>query len=113
MGKRESFSLVLYSEGHSNSDYVYTGEDTNYSVYEASVKRLVKKAVDGFNATVFAYGQTSSGKTHSMRGHAEEAGIIPLAVTDLFEEISGVSSFSNPLLTTATGKRFHLESNLH
>jgi centromeric protein E len=39
---------------------------------------------------VFAYGQTSSGKTHTMRGHAEEAGIIPLAVTDLFEEIASV-----------------------
>lgn len=73
-------------------DYVYTGEDTNYSVYEASVKKLVKKAVNGYNATVFAYGQTSSGKTHTMRGHAEEAGIIPLAVADLFEEISSVNN---------------------
>jgi len=71
-------------------DYVYTGEDTNYSVYEASVKKLVKKSVDGYHTTVFAYGQTSSGKTHTMRGHAEEAGIIPLAVADLFEEIATV-----------------------
>lgn len=71
-------------------DYVYTGEDTNYSVYEASVKKLVRKTVEGYNGTVFAYGQTSSGKTHTMRGHADEAGIIPLAIGELFEEISSV-----------------------
>lgn len=71
-------------------DYVYTGEDTNYGVYDASVKKLVRKTVDGYNGTVFAYGQTSSGKTHTMRGHMDEAGIIPLAVADLFEEISTV-----------------------
>jgi centromeric protein E len=71
---------------------MYTGEDTNYGVYDASVKRLVRKAAEGYNATVFAYGQTSSGKTHTMRGHADEAGIIPLAVADLFEEISQVIS---------------------
>jgi centromeric protein E len=71
-------------------DYVYTGEDTNYGVYDASVKKLVRKTVDGYNGTVFAYGQTSSGKTHTMRGHMDEAGIIPLAVADLFEEMSTV-----------------------
>jgi len=74
-------------------DYVYTGEDTNYSVYEASVKKLVRKTVDGYNGTVFAYGQTSSGKTHTMRGHTDEAGIIPLAIGELFEEISSVALF--------------------
>ena len=54
------------------------------------MKKIVRKAVNGYNGTVFAYGQTSSGKTHTMRGHAEEAGVIPLAVADLFEEISMV-----------------------
>ena len=61
-------------------------------MYEASVKKVVKKTVEGYNGTVFAYGQTSSGKTHTMRGHIEEAGIIPLAVADLFEEIASVHS---------------------
>ena len=32
-----------------------------------------------FNGTVFAYGQTASGKTHTMQGTAAEPGIIPLA----------------------------------
>ena len=38
------------------------------------------QVVSGFNSTVFAYGQTSSGKTHTMKGTADEPGIIPLAV---------------------------------
>jgi len=68
------------------------------------VKKLVKKAVNGFNATVFAYGQTSSGKTHTMRGHTEEAGVIPLAVADLFEEISSVPVFGNKTNTSIEEK---------
>lgn len=40
--------------------------------------------------TVFAYGQTNSGKTHTMRGSATEPGIIPLAVHDLFDIIQEV-----------------------
>jgi hypothetical protein len=89
-GKPGEFFFGGTSRDWTNVDYVYTGEDTNYGVYDASVKKLVRRAVEGYNGTVFAYGQTSSGKTHTMRGHTDEAGIIPLAVADLFEEISTV-----------------------
>lgn len=44
--------------------------------------------------TVFAYGQTNSGKTFTMRGSANEPGIIPLAVHDLFQRIQEVNSTS-------------------
>lgn len=40
--------------------------------------------------TVFAYGQTSSGKTHTMRGSKAEPGVIPLAIYDLFDIIQQV-----------------------
>lgn len=40
--------------------------------------------------TVFAYGQTNSGKTHTMRGSLTEPGVIPRAVHDLFDIIQGV-----------------------
>lgn len=56
-------------------------------VYESTTKELVDKALQGFNTTVFAYGQTSSGKTHTMRGTPAEPGIIPLAVSRVFELI--------------------------
>lgn len=43
------------------------------------------------SGTVFAYGQTNSGKTHTMRGSVAEPGIIPLAVHDLFLSIQEVT----------------------
>ncbi|KAK9041421.1 hypothetical protein V6N11_016523 [Hibiscus sabdariffa] len=62
------------------------GEDCKTGeVYEARTKEIVAAAVRGFNGTVFAYGQTNSGKTHTMRGSAAEPGVIPLAVHDLFD----------------------------
>ncbi|XP_039024894.1 kinesin-like protein KIN-7O [Hibiscus syriacus] len=61
------------------------GEDCKTGeVYEARTKEIVAAAVRGFNGTVFAYGQTNSGKTHTMRGSAAEPGVIPLAVHALF-----------------------------
>lgn len=37
--------------------------------------------------TIFAYGQTSSGKTHTMMGYDGEPGVIPLAVEEIFDYI--------------------------
>ncbi|KAJ4895343.1 Kinesin-like protein [Raphanus sativus] len=54
---------------------------------EEPVEDLFAAAVRGFNGTVFVYGQTNNGKTHTMRGSQSEPGIIPLAVNDLFENV--------------------------
>ncbi|CAN6358744.1 unnamed protein product [Urochloa humidicola] len=66
-------------------DHVFDGAATNARVYDALVRSLIRAAIDGFNGTVFAYGQTSSGKTHTMSGFGTDPGIIPLAVRDLFD----------------------------
>ncbi|KAL6124912.1 hypothetical protein ACLB2K_077420 [Fragaria x ananassa] len=64
------------------------GEDCKTSdVYQSRTKDLVAAAIDGFNGTVFAYGQTNSGKTYTIRGSATEPGVIRLAVSDLFNLI--------------------------
>ena len=41
----------------------------------------------GVNGTIFAYGVTSSGKTHTMMGEPDEAGIVPRTVGQVFELI--------------------------
>ncbi|EPS69031.1 hypothetical protein M569_05730 [Genlisea aurea] len=53
-------------------------------VYEVAARPVVKAAMDGINGTVFAYGVTSSGKTHTMHGDQNSPGIIPLAIRDVF-----------------------------
>ena len=53
---------------------------------------IVDSVLDGYNGTILAYGQTSSGKTHTMFGedcdNIEERGIIPRMVTGFFEKIA-------------------------
>ncbi|KAJ2083492.1 hypothetical protein H4R24_000765 [Coemansia sp. RSA 988] len=44
--------------------------------------------MSGFNGTIFAYGQTSSGKTHTMYGSGSELGIIKLAVKNMFDMVN-------------------------
>jgi centromeric protein E len=66
-------------------DAVFDESVSNESVYENTTKHLVSQVVEGFNSTVLAYGQTSSGKTHTMQGTEEDPGIIPRAVSDLFD----------------------------
>lgn len=50
-------------------------------------KKIVESAVNGFNGTIFAYGQTSSGKTHTMLGDSNEPGLTVLAIRKVFENI--------------------------
>ncbi|XP_022883144.1 kinesin-like protein KIN-7O [Olea europaea var. sylvestris] len=68
-------------------DRIFEEECRTADVYKSRTRDIVAAAVRGFNGTVFAYGQTSSGKTHTMRGSASEPGVIPLAVYDLFNII--------------------------
>ena len=48
---------------------------------------LTSGAMEGFNAVIFAYGQTASGKTFTLTGSPSTPGIIPLSITDLFAGI--------------------------
>jgi len=68
-------------------DRVFDETSDNKSVYEATTSKIVSNVLSGFNGTVFAYGQTSSGKTHTMHGSKEELGVIPLAVRDVFDAV--------------------------
>ncbi|KAF8985818.1 hypothetical protein BGZ46_001786 [Entomortierella lignicola] len=67
-------------------DHALTGSD-NELIYNSSVKDLVRSAMEGYNGTVFAYGQTSSGKTYTMSGTDRQLGVTPRAVDDVFKYI--------------------------
>ena len=63
------------------------------NVYEHAALPIVKDVLAGFNGTMFAYGQTSSGKTHTMEGVLHDPklqGIIPRIVDDIFNHIYGM-----------------------
>ncbi|XP_057436738.1 kinesin-like protein KIN-7D, mitochondrial isoform X2 [Lotus japonicus] len=68
-------------------DKVFGPHTISEEVYEVAAKPVVKAAMEGINGTVFAYGVTSSGKTHTMHGDQNSPGIIPLAIKDVFSMI--------------------------
>ncbi|GAB4837854.1 Kinesin-like protein KIN-7D, mitochondrial [Ancistrocladus abbreviatus] len=68
-------------------DKVFGQNATSEEVYEVAARPVVKAAMEGVNGTVFAYGVTSSGKTHTMHGDQSCPGIIPLAIKDVFSII--------------------------
>ncbi|OMO78503.1 hypothetical protein COLO4_24737 [Corchorus olitorius] len=66
---------------------VFGPATTTRHVYDIAAQHVVSGAMQGINGTVFAYGVTSSGKTHTMHGEQKSPGIIPLAVKDVFATI--------------------------
>ncbi|GAA5871223.1 hypothetical protein JCM1840_000153 [Sporobolomyces johnsonii] len=68
-------------------DLLHVAPAKTDSLYDAKIRPVVQAALGGFNGTVFAYGQTASGKTHTMMGSPSEPGIIPLAIDELFTSI--------------------------
>ncbi|KAI7685439.1 Kinesin heavy chain [Sarcoptes scabiei] len=71
-------------------DKVFKPNATQEKVYNEAAKAIVKDVLGGYNGTIFAYGQTSSGKTHTMEGVLNDPdfmGIIPRIVNDIFNYI--------------------------
>jgi len=71
-------------------DKVFKPNATQEKVYDDAAKSIVKDVLNGYNGTIFAYGQTSSGKTHTMEGvmaDPQKQGIIPRIVQDIFNHI--------------------------
>ena len=93
-----TFSLLVSTESSINNkksnqikekqfffDYVFDKTSSQQKIYENTTKNLLSGLIDGFNATVFAYGATGSGKTYTMLGTSKEMGIMPRSVSDLFK----------------------------
>lgn len=65
-------------------DYVFEVGSSQQSVYNHTSKFLLHGVLDGYNATVFAYGNTGAGKTHTMIGSTVDPGIMVRIMNDLF-----------------------------
>jgi kinesin family protein 18/19 len=65
-------------------DRIFTAENTTQNVYERTCSHLIEAVIKGYNACVFAYGTTGSGKTYTMTGTTETPGIMYLIIEDMF-----------------------------
>ncbi|KMY96772.1 kinesin-like protein Klp61F [Drosophila simulans] len=79
-------------------DRSFGPESKQCDVYSVVVAPLIEEVLNGYNCTVFAYGQTGTGKTHTMVGNEtaelkssweddSDIGIIPRALSHLFDEL--------------------------
>ncbi|ODQ79190.1 hypothetical protein BABINDRAFT_171951 [Babjeviella inositovora NRRL Y-12698] len=68
-------------------DRLFDEDAAQSDVYETTTKPLLDSVLDGFNATVFAYGATGCGKTHTISGTPDAPGIIFLTMRELFARI--------------------------
>ena len=68
-------------------DYIFDQTAPTSLLYDELIAPIVHSVVAGFNGTVFAYGQTSSGKTFTMMGPPELPGIIPFTFSGIFKHI--------------------------
>ncbi|KAL0132744.1 hypothetical protein PUN28_000465 [Cardiocondyla obscurior] len=83
-------------------DRVFGPSSKQIDVYNAIVSSLLEEVLAGYNCTVFAYGQTGTGKTFTMEGVSNDptlhwqsdttAGIIPRALSHLFDELRMLES---------------------
>ncbi len=78
-------------------DYVYGPDSTQSHVYENTARQAVLSVLEGYNATILAYGQTGTGKTYTMEGfkyhqNDPQRGIIPRAMEEIFRYIQSSSN---------------------
>uniref|UniRef100_A0AC34FAS9 Kinesin-like protein n=1 Tax=Panagrolaimus sp. ES5 TaxID=591445 RepID=A0AC34FAS9_9BILA len=72
-------------------DEVFGPASNQITVYNKIARPIVENVLEGFNGTIFAYGQTGTGKTYTMSGEMDESdkrGIIPNTFVHIFDHIS-------------------------
>ena len=73
-----------------NFDYIFPSESAQEVIFNETAEPMVESVLQGFNGTIFTYGQTSSGKTFTMTGvidHPELEGITPRIAKLIFDKI--------------------------
>ena len=82
--------LKEYDKKTFTYDHVYPEKSTQAEIFEETSKEVVTSVLKGYNGTIFAYGQTGTGKTYTMVGDFKDQknkGIIPRSFDYIFEQV--------------------------
>ncbi|XP_031249716.1 kinesin-like protein KIN-14T isoform X1 [Pistacia vera] len=74
--KSKSYSFDKVFHPGSSQDEVFS-----------EIEPVVKSVLDGYNACIFAYGQTGTGKTFTMEGNPDSPGVVPRTIEALFKQV--------------------------
>ena len=86
---------------------IYDMNSTQSAVYENTAKPAVFSTLEGYNATILAYGQTGTGKTHTMEGfkynsNDPQRGIVPRSMEEIFRFIETKSAPKSTFMVRAS-----------
>ena len=76
---------------HYTFDKIFDWNCAQKDVYDGAAARIVDASIEGYNGTIFCYGQTGTGKTHTMEGKDDppsERGILPHAFRHVFDAVA-------------------------
>ena len=88
-------------------DRIFDIDSTQDEVYAISALPAVESVLSGYNSTIFAYGQTGTGKTFTMEGFTFDyldpnRGIIPRTIEDIFKYIENNTNSNTTFIIRAT-----------
>lgn len=87
-----------------NYDTVFRDTADNREVYNTVASNVVGTAMNGINGTIFAYGVTSSGKTHTMMGNEAQPGLVPQSICQVNISQFCLTSASDCLVTVVVSE---------
>lgn len=98
----EGCSVCLNNTGSPFSfSHIFGPENDNSEVYIKSVSPLLHHWLQGFNATIFAYGQTNSGKTHTIFGHPGTRGVAYQVLEEAFRYFESMQAQKSFLVSVS------------
>ena len=96
---QSSFSFDLKTITNTKTNEVFTFDSviapnqTNKDIFENLIKQNLTSLLKGINISIFAYGQTSTGKTFTMKGDSKlNEGLIPLSIREIFNSLNSSES---------------------
>ena len=96
-------------------DFVFDVDSQQEDVYNITAKQAVQSVLEGYNSTIFCYGQTGTGKTYTMEGftydsHDPQKGIIQRTIEDIFNYIETTSNENTKFIIRASFLQIYNEN---
>ena len=88
----------LYAPQKFNFDKIYSYNSVSQIIYKEICQDVVKSVIDGYNGSIFMYGQTTSGKTFTMLGSPNSPGILPCSLNDIFIFVKQLEENNNNMV---------------
>jgi len=96
-------------------DSIFDMDSLQEDVYNITAKQAVQSVLEGYNSTIFCYGQTGTGKTYTMEGFTYESknpnrGIIQRTIQDIFNYIEMTSNENTKFIIRASFLQIYNEN---